>query len=292
MFFIVRMLTKISCFIGILLISTGSYARGQYVDAGNVLVQWKLNKLHNAPSVDPRFTNLTFRFNVNNETMHNDGTYFAQQFHFENTGSENNTGYLGLQPRKNRHGQSYMKAIFSSFIAGSKTHDRNCHSGADGGPGVSCAVLFPATYGRTYEITIHQTAENTWSGEVRDQLSGEETHIGSWTLPDSFGKLLPSGEGFAEYYAFYKPNYPQFVVPDCSQLAKINVFYGPVTTTDFGGGIGSITNSSEYNSEECQLNNSGFDAQPEKFSVTLPNGRVLMADGQKVIRGFVSHPEN
>lgn len=293
MFISVSKLKKIVFFLaGSTVLTTGVHAATDYVDAGNVSVSWKLDELSGASPETSRFTNLTFRFNVDEETLHHEGTYFAQQFHFDNAGSGGNTGYLGLQPRQDNDGKKYLRAVFSSFISGTKTTDNNCSAGADGGDGASCGIEFPATYGHTYAIKVYKTTGHTWNGEVQDQTSKEVVHIGSWTLPDSVGDLQPSGEGFAEYYAFYKPGYPQFVVPECSQLAKINVFYGPVTTTDFDGGIGSISNVYEYNSKECMGDASGFSSQPEKVNITMPNGQVLSAEGQHVVRGFVSKIDN
>lgn len=274
--------------VGYAVFTTSVHAAIDYTDAGNVSVSWQIEKLYDVSSEDPRLTNLTFRFNVNNDTLHDKGTYFAQQFHFDNVDSGNDVGYLGLQPRKDKDGKEYLRAVFSSFLSGTQTQDKNCSEGADGGDGVSCGIEFPAIYGHPYAITVHKTAENTWSGEVQDQISKKSVHIGSWTLPDSVGDLLPSGEGFAEYYAFYKPGYPSFVVPECSQLAKINVFYGPVTTTDFGGGIGSISNAHEYNTQECLGDASDYSSQPETVNITMPNGQTWGAQGQHIVRGFVS----
>ncbi|MEI7411890.1 hypothetical protein [Pectobacterium aroidearum] len=269
------------------LFSSGVYAEN-YVDAGNVSVSWGLEELYGASPQTARLTNLTFRFNVYESTLHHDGTYFAQQFYFDNSESGENTGYLGLQPRQSKDGKNYLRAVFSSFISGTKTSDGNCSDGADGGDGVSCGIEFPAVYGHPYEITVFKVGNDTWKGEVQDMVTSEIIHIGSWSLPHHIGDLKPSGEGFAEYYDFYQPGFPQFVVPNCSQLAKINVLYGPVTTTDFGGGIGSVTNAYEYNSDECLNKASGFSSQSKKISIAMPNGKTLSAYGNVVTRGFVS----
>lgn len=272
------------------LVSSGAYAANQ-VYMGNVRNFWKISELSGASPETSRFTNLTFRFNVDNSTLHHNGTYFAQQFYFDNSSSGGNLAYLGLQPRPSKNGKDYLRAVFSSFIAETKTTDSNCSEGADGGPGASCGVEFPATYGHTYAITVSKKGDHTWSGEVKDMVTHEVTHIGSWSLPNSIGNLRPSGSGFVEYYAFYKPGYPQFVVPDCSQLAKVNVLFGPVTTTDFGGGIGSVTSPSEYGSDQCKGAASGYSSYSKNMNITLPNCKKVNADGQVIIRGFVSNKD-
>jgi hypothetical protein len=259
-----------------------------YVDAGNVSVSWKLDALSGASPETARLSTLTFRFRVDQTTLEHEGTYFAQQIHFDNTGPGGDIGYLGLQPRQRKDGKQYLRAVFSSFISGSRSSDANCSDGADGGDGVSCGVDFATSYGHLYEIKVSKVGERLWRGQVQDMTSHEIIHIGSWSLPGSTGDLQPSGEGFAEYYDFYKPDYPQFVVPSCSQLAKIKVFFGPVTTTDFNGGYGSTTDAKEYNSKPCQGVASGFSSQTEAMHITLPDGRHANPHGVMVIRGWVS----
>ncbi len=260
-----------------------------YVDAGNVSVSWKLNQfLANYPQ-NGRLTNLTFRFTVNENTLRASGTYFAQQFFFDNPGTEGNIGgYTGLQPRPDQDGKQYLRAVFSTFIAKSKSTDENCHDGADGGPGVSCSVLFPATYGHTYKILVHKISEHTWRGEVEDEQSGKKLHIGSWTLPDHVGDIKPSGNGFSEYYAYYERGYPQFVVPSCDKLAEISVIYGPVSTTNYGGGVGSIYNPYEYNSKVCKSQTSNYSAKAITTKIKFSEDKELTANGQEIRRGWVS----
>lgn len=211
------------------LLSAQAYAAQEYVNSGNVGANWQLDNMPQSAQL----SDFMFRFMVNQSTLHQEGTCSAQQFYFAGENSNKNAGYLGLQPRKNKHGKSRMKAIFSTFIAGSDSRDGNCHPAADGGPGVSCAIEFNAEYGRNYEITVHKNTSSTWSGELKDTVSGEEVHIGSWQLP--------VGKG-----------YPQFKVPGCLNLARINVLFGPVSTSNYHGAVGNITNAHGYNSNECQ----------------------------------------
>ena len=259
-----------------------------YVSAGNILESWKLNQV---PS-SARLTNITFRFNIDNETMHARGTYFAQQLFFDIPGSNQGGAYAGLQPRPDRNGQGTLQAIFSSFIKGTTSTDANCRSGADSGPGQSCSVLIPAEYGHSYEITAHKIAPHTWSGEVRDVETGKETHIGSWTLPDAYSDIKPSGTGFVEHYAYYKPGLPSFKVPECSRLARINVLFGPVSTTDYNGAVGNISNAHEYGSNVCKGATSNYSTAVEIVPVTLANGQTLEANGIRIKKGFISDPNS
>lgn len=107
--------------------------------------------------------------------------------------------------------------------------------------------------------------------------------IGKWSVPDDVGNLRPSGSGFVECYVFYKPGYLQFVVPECSQLAKTDILFGPITTTDFNGKIGDVTGAHEYGSTECNGSTSGFSSQSKQ--ITVYN---MTANGLLINRGIVS----
>ena len=277
---------KTACFcvlssLPVMSLSSPLYAQETYVDAGNVSVTWKMKGIDETK----RFSNLTFPFTVNSDTLRKSGTYFAQQFYFEGV---SDLGYLGLQPREDKNNNTYIRGVFSSFIDGTTSTDKNCSDGADGGAGVSCGFEFPATYGDEYMFKVSKLENNKWSGDVTHRKSGQVIHIGSWTLPDNAGDLVPSGEGFVEYYAFYEPGYPQFVVPECDQLAKIDVVFGPVQSTDFGGVVGDISNPYEYNSKECVGTKSGFEMELKEYHLGTSTG-TIDASGYRIKRGFVSN---
>lgn len=256
-------------------------AQETYVDAGNVSVTWRIKGVNG----EQRLSNITFPFTVNSDTLRKSGTYFAQQFYFDGVSSG---GYLGLQPREDEDNSTYIRGVFSSFISGTQFTDENCSEGADGGDGVSCGFDFPVIYGDEYLFTISKLEGKKWSGDIKHKKSGQVIHIGSWTLPDNVGDLLPSGGGFVEYYAFYEPGYPQFVVPECDQLAKIDVVFGPVQSTDFGGIVGDISNPYEYNSKECVGTKSGFEMEPKEYNLGTSTG-ITSAIGYRIKRGFVSN---
>lgn len=276
--------------IGLPLVMSAVYSQAaSYVSAGNVSVTWKIDSFIQTHPANPKLTNVTFPFTLNEPTLRKSGTYFAQQFYFDNPNGGSNTAYTGFQPRQDKNGNTRIHAVFSSFIGGTTSTDKNCSKGADGGSGVSCATEFNGAYGHTYNITVRKVTGHTWEGVAKDTVTGEETHIGSFTVPSTLGDLDSSGLGFAEYYAYYESGYPQFVVPTCSKLAKIDVIYGAPTTTDYMGGIGPITNPYEYGTKDCKASASGYSAQKVSEAITAPTGQKIQSYGQRIIRGFISN---
>lgn len=275
-----------------LLHSAPSLAKGkiaEYVPAGNVSVTWNIKNFKEEVPDNPQITNLTFPITVYPDTRHGEGTYFAQQYQFYDESSDNvQSGYTGLQPRENSNGKEQMLVLFSNFITGATTDDSQCLLGADGGDGVSCKVMMDYVYGREYSITIEKSGEKTWIASIKDAVTGQITHIGSYTLPSNIGNLKNNYSGFVEYYGYIdeQGTFHSFVVPGCDQLYKTDVLFGPVTTTNYGGGISEITEPHEYNSDVCltnsEINTSDYSASEEYMTV---NGMVSY--GQRIIRGFV-----
>ncbi|MFC7304731.1 hypothetical protein ACFQVC_10935 [Streptomyces monticola] len=225
------------------------------VGGGNVSVGWQMS---GTPSAG--LTDITFPITVNPATAHKSGIYFAQQFGFTNAPD---VGYTGLQPRENSGGSERLSARFSSFVAGSTTSDPLCHEGADGGPGVTCAVDFDAVYGHRYDIKVERTGNDTWTGTARDTVSGKETHLGAWTLPEGSGNLQGSQGGFVEYYAG---------IPSCAEMPRSDVVFGGPTSTNSGGLSG--TSRANYEYSDC-VGESGYQAQDD-------------GAGTHITRGFVS----
>lgn len=141
-------------------------------------------------------TDLTFPINIA-KAPHVSGYYFAQQFGYVN-GTQG--CYTGLQPRPDVGSDHMIQAIFSSFIPGSTSTDSQCSSGADGGSGVSCSAKFAASYADTWLLVVESTGTSTWSGKAVNSVSGVEQHIGSFTVPATFGGLSDYYAGFVEYY--------------------------------------------------------------------------------------------
>ncbi|KIM79099.1 hypothetical protein PILCRDRAFT_98226 [Piloderma croceum F 1598] len=195
---------------------------------GLVGISWSVT---NVPASG--LTTITFPFSIA-DSPHQTGYFFAQQFNFN---GQSDVGYTGLQPRPDSGGKPVIHAAFSSFIDGTTTADSNCTPGADGGPGVSCAVEFSAPYQDGYQLVVRNTGGTTWDGTVVDTTTGSSVHIGSWTLPSGTGGIKGSQVGFVEYYPWNSGTHT------CSSLPFTSVTFGVPTT---GGAIGSLGNAYEY----------------------------------------------
>ncbi|KAF9085012.1 hypothetical protein BGX29_002216 [Mortierella sp. GBA35] len=180
---------------------------------------------------------ITFPFNMA-KAPHKSGFYFAQQFNFHGI---KDVGYTGLQPREDENGKSIVHAAFSSFQAGTTTKHRNCYPGADGGPGVSCAVDIKGNYRHTYNITVENIRGTTWRGTLIDTVNKKATVIGEWTLPKGAGKIVNGQVGFVEYYTWNgQPSHT------CDSLPYTQAaFYHPTSKTKGAKG-GKVTKVYEY----------------------------------------------
>ncbi|KAG0074492.1 hypothetical protein BGZ90_010706 [Linnemannia elongata] len=113
----------------------------------------------NAPSSGLK--DITFPFDIS-QAPHKTGYYFAQQFSLIDSS-----------------GKPVIHAVFSSFIPGTTTTDSNCRIGADGGPGVSCAVDFSAPYSNGFSLVVENTGGTTWTGTSVDSTTGTRVHVGT-----------------------------------------------------------------------------------------------------------------
>ncbi|WPH01531.1 Hypothetical protein R9X50_00437700 [Acrodontium crateriforme] len=179
---------------------------------------------------------VTFPLNIAN-APHKEGYYFAQQFGFHNGGD---VGYTGLQPRPDSSdGSSNIHAAFSSFIEGTTSSDSNCSDGADGGSGVSCATDFQDTYADTYNLVVENVGGTTWKGTVVNTVSGNQYHIGQYTLPSNYGNINSTEVGFVEYYPWNGQASHQ-----CSETPITEVTFGNPTSNS--GGTGKVDKPYEY----------------------------------------------
>lgn len=228
------------------------------VGGGNVSISWSIP---NVPSSG--LTNISFPMTIIPDTAHQAGIYFAQQYSFQH----NVAGYTGLQPRPDLNGAERLHGVFSVFGSGTSTSDPNCHSGADGGPGVSCSVDFNGVYWDQYNLTVAQTGTDTWTGTATDTVTGVSVHVGTYTVPAGSGDLQGSQGGFVEYY---------LGIPSCSTMPVSDAVFGAPTTTN-GGGL-SGTSKANYEYSDC-VGQSNYHAEQA-------------GDGTHVTRGFIGNSNN
>ncbi|UUN30804.1 DUF3472 domain-containing protein [Streptomyces sp. FIT100] len=166
-----------------------------------------INAYHSIPGAPAEGLNdISYHVIVNQEPTIN--MFFAQAFYFKN----GQVGYMGLQPRPDGNDL----ALFSVFGSGASTTDPNCRAGADGGEGVSCSVRYPYQTGRQYRLKIQNVGGSKWEGIVYDTVTATTTHIGSWTVSSSAGKLKPNGTMFMEAWQS---------VADCNAVPKASAYF-------------------------------------------------------------------
>lgn len=140
--------------------------------------------------------------------------YIANQFPVSGC----SIGYTGIQPISAANGLGGKKTgkaqlIFSSFDKNAKPEHKNCKYGADGGPGVSCAVLFENLHsGMNYDLHVEVREEKDryiYTGYLMDPdfflgiTGGYRNDIGAWSVPASkCGLIKTSQAGFLEEFKF------------------------------------------------------------------------------------------
>ncbi|MGH1548816.1 RICIN domain-containing protein [Leifsonia poae] len=236
------------------LVVAGAGPASAHVGGGNVAIDWSIP---GAPAEG--VPEIRFPMTVSPDAARVYGVYYAQQFVITNNPDG---GYTGLQPRPDVDGVQRLRAVFSSFIAGSRSTDPNCSDGADGGAGVSCGVEFDAVYGHTYDLVVSKAADGSWIGTAVDTVDASEVHIGRWTVPGD-GLLTTTFRGFAEYYAG---------VISCGEAPRMDVIYGGPTAP--GGLTGVSTSGGEYSDCVGQAN----------FTATT------VGNGVRITRGTVAAP--
>lgn len=212
-------------------LTTSLFALPSLVSA-NMGIYWSMGNVTSSGLKD-----ITFPMAMPN-SKHESGLYYAQQFPFIDAGG---IGYTGLQPKADTANGSIIHAVFSSFAPGTTTTDlANCHDGADGGAGVSCAVEIPAPYSHLYHLVIRNTNGTTWTGTLVDAALGNETHIGTYTLPPGSKGISGSHMGFVEWFLFNVEDAEEKGECDTMPSAAVT-FYPPVSnSTSSGKGVGKL----------------------------------------------------
>ncbi|EYE99202.1 uncharacterized protein EURHEDRAFT_408467 [Aspergillus ruber CBS 135680] len=223
--------------------------------SANVGLSWSIANVSSSGLKD-----ITFPMAMPN-AKHEGGLYFAQQFDF--VGADG-VGYTGLQPMADTSNGSMVHAVFSSFVAGTKSTDtENCSDGADGGPGVSCAIEIPAPYSHPYNLVIKNTHGTTWTGTLVDAVLGNATRIGSYTLPAGSGGVGSSQAGFVEYFLFNVEDAEE--KGECGKVPRADVTFWPPRTNTSRFGVGELSEPHAYsgceeegNFKTTQVNGGGY----------------------------------
>lgn len=177
---------------------------------------------------DAGLTDITFPISVTGSD-HEKHYYYAMQYPFLGV---DGIGYTGLQPQADAdNGTAQIRGVFSTFISGSTTDDDQCSEGADGGPGISCGLVFEGDYSATYNLVIKNTGGTTWTGTAVNKKTSEQLHLGTYTLPSSAKGIKGGHMGFVEDY---------LGVDQCSEMIKGGTVVGKPfsdSTTNAKGGI-------------------------------------------------------
>ncbi|UCR90174.1 hypothetical protein [Mycetocola spongiae] len=221
-----------------LLIGLGSAAPAQAASyGGNVGYVWQI-----LGTPAEGLSDVTFSTQFHPDTAQKRGTYIAHQFSFKNVPSDRaSVGYIGLQPQSPGADGPKLRAIFSSFVAGTRTTSPTCRDGADGGAGVSCALLIDADYTHRYTQTVQNIDGDLWAGTVQDETTGQQWDIGQWTVPEGSGYLRNWQGGFIE----------NFSTENASTVQRVDVTVGAPTSA---GRVGRWTNVHEYGAYQGQAN--------------------------------------
>jgi len=228
---------------------------------GNVAFNWSIP---NAPS--DGLTEVTFPITLNPASSRMSGTYVAWQFDFTHAG----VAYTGLQTAPNACGRSRIHGTFSSFVAGTTSTDPQCFDGADGGPGVSCAVDFDGIYGRKYEIVVSRTGADTWTGVAWDSVTNQGVRIGTFTLPSGSGNMRNSQVGFVENWGS----------STCASVAKIDTTVDR-PYSDTARRIGNVGAPYEYGNCVGKENYSASSTSDNGLRIVrgMPTGTINGLDG-------------
>lgn len=153
----------------------------------------------------------TVIFPIKGIEYNNKGWYFSQTVYFGDTFKH--PAYIGMRPTDGKN-----MAAFSTFGKGTKNlMPSHCHSGADGGAGLSCTKFTELEKGKTYYFTFTLDENdkdakkmNVWKGYVSTSPKGYGTIIGKWATPKDWG-YIQNITGFFEFY---------LKAPSCQDIPK------------------------------------------------------------------------
>lgn len=109
----------------------------------------------------------------------------------------------GIQPRL----KGGNLVLFSAFGSGTSSLTSSCFSGADGGNGTSCSIIYPWKVGQNYNLKISVSKSKSHpdkqivTGYIVNVPTKQTTVIGRIETP-AFWQGLAGGSLFSEYYPF------------------------------------------------------------------------------------------
>lgn len=205
-------------------------AMGLFPALSNAQANWSWD-IENVP--EEGIKDITFPMSVKG-SAHKKHYYYAQQYPFV---GNDDIGYTGLQPQEDAdNGTAQIRGVFSNFIKGATTDDDLCSEGADGGPGISCGLVFAGDYEATYNMVVRNTGDTTWTGTAVNEETGEEHHLGTYKLPAGTKGIKGGHMGFVEDYVG---------VDQCSEMPKGGAVVGNPFSESAKNAKGSINEPGE-----------------------------------------------
>ncbi len=150
-----------------------------------------------------------------------DATYFwAHQFRMIGGAG----GYIGLQTQGGLgDGRLGKIAIFSVWDA-EEAEGPGAVPFSGEGTGWSCRIPYAWKAGQAYALRVSTGGEGWWTGQVRDEQTGQVSDLGGIRVPHHWRQLDSWSVMWTEYYG--QP------LSDCRDLAYSSVVFGTPTAND------------------------------------------------------------
>ncbi|BEJ15399.1 hypothetical protein CspHIS471_0500040 [Cutaneotrichosporon sp. HIS471] len=172
------------------------------------------------------YESVSARFYIDPGSTWRSGYYMSTSWIY--TKSWNELQYFGLQPRTAGDGPTTGRLVYSVFGNGTRSTNKRCSNGADGGAGTSCSLNINFQAGQWYRIEskiIAKTAtENRWEGTFIDEGTGVRTVIADFYTPVAFGGL---NDAVAQWLEWYKYNLDGLKPATRNCTAKFGVHFEP-----------------------------------------------------------------
>nr|QKT21524.1 putative DUF3472 protein [Vesanto virus] len=190
-------------------------------------------------------------------------------------------GYTGFQPQSNGD----IRFVFSTFSRNTNPLASTCSPGADGGPGVSCAVRVSGiSANEIFYIKISRVGEDAvFQGQV---LHGNKQYlIGKYSFDDASMVDKPSSiaTGFVEN--FISTNH----MDSCCDCPKTDAVVFAPFSTDSDGAYGQEMFVGQYGST-CSANAFNLGYTNYDFDLVFEDGQVRKLAAVHIWKGWVDTP--